>query len=67
MAGWITESWSHFDFTSGANPYIAKTHAERDRVLANCAKCNFEVDELPYSSNESTQFFIVHDLEGARR
>ena len=29
----LSEEWSHFTYTSGANPYIAKTEDEKRRVL----------------------------------
>ena len=60
---WVTEHWSHFEYTSGANPYIAKTNAERDRVMRRWEKRGVLVEEIPYSSNESVQFFMVHDRE----
>lgn len=50
--------WSHFEFTSGANPYIAKTRDERDRVLGNCARLGFRVEEY---TRYGIEFYIIHD------
>jgi len=56
------ERWSHFDYTSGSNPYIAKTEAERERVMRKYERLGIEVEEVPYSSRDfDTRFYIVHD------
>ena len=48
----INEGWFHFEYESGANPYIAKTEKERDRILK---KYNGKVDDLGDGS------FLIHD------
>lgn len=59
--GVVSMGWSHFDFTSGANPYIAMTREERDRVLGNCAKLGFRVEK---STRHGIEFYIVNDRKG---
>ena len=61
------DRWSHFEYTSGANPYIAKTSAERDRVIGKYKRLGIAVDNvgLIYSGRDlDTEFYIVHDREG---
>ena len=45
----------HFTYTSGANPYIAKTDQERDRVLSEHETAGEVVAEV------ATGFYIVDD------
>ena len=46
----------HFKYTSGVNPYIAKTKEERDKVI-NRHRLNGE-----NISQEDEQFYIIDDL-----
>ena len=59
-------AWSHFEFESGANPYIAFEDWKRDEVLANCERLGYEVTEVHPFDGE-TRFYIVHDKEGRRQ
>ena len=47
--------WTHFDFDSGANPYIAMTKEKREEVMNNCKSLGFEVEEI------RPHMFLVHD------
>ena len=47
--------WYHFQFTSGGNPYIAKTEEERDRVINKHKELGETVKEL------KPGFYIVDD------
>ena len=61
----MMEHWSHFEYTSGANPYIAKTQAERDRIIRKYKRKGIAVDKVVCSSRDlDTEFYIVHDKEG---
>ena len=55
--------WSHFDYTSGANPYIAKTERERERVLAKYDGLGIKVEERPSATGGTVRFYVVHDLK----
>lgn len=48
--------WTHFEYTSGANPYIAKTEAERERIFMKYARLGIEIEKLP-----NGEFYIIHD------
>ena len=49
----INEDWTHFEFTSGSNPYVAKTEKEKNRILKKYARFN------PYE--ESPGFWVIDD------
>lgn len=59
----MTEHWSHFEYTSGANPYIAKTQAERDRIIRKYKRKGIEV--VKEKCSNGTEFYFVHDRKGA--
>ena len=46
----------HFEYTSGSNPYIAKTGKERDRIIANHTAAGDVVNEV------KPGFYIIDDL-----
>lgn len=58
--------WTRFEYTSGANPYIAKTDEERKRIIEKYEKQGIEVEEVVYSSRDyDTKFYIIHDRKEA--
>lgn len=57
----LKEGWSHFEFTSGANPYIAKTRDEEDRIKRRYG------DAVRYIGNiDGTNYYKVDDSEEER-
>ena len=36
----------HFEYTSGGNPYIAKTEKERDRIIKKHTEAGDDVQEI---------------------
>lgn len=55
----IEEDWAHFEYKSGANPYIAKTEKEKQRILKKYkdkvkeVKPNFyKIDDMPENIEE---------------
>lgn len=54
----VKEGYSHFEFTSGANPYIAKTKAEVDRIKRSRG------DSVKYVGNiNGIDYYKVDDSE----
>ena len=45
----------HFEYTSGGNPYIAKTENERDRIIKKHETAGDKVTEI------RTGFYIIDD------
>ena len=45
----------HFEYTSGGNPYIAKTEKERDRIIKKHITAGDKVTET------KTGFYIIDD------
>lgn len=45
----------HFEYSSGANPYIAKTEKERDRVINKHQKAGETVKEI------KPGFYVISD------
>ena len=45
----------HFSYTSGGNPYIAKTEKERDRIIKKHTRAGHKVAEI------KTGFYIIND------
>ena len=45
----------HFSYTSGGNPYIAKTEKERDRIIKKHTRAGDKVTEI------KTGFYIIDD------
>ena len=56
MAG---STWTLFDYTSGSNPYIAKTEAERVRVIAKYEMKGVKVEEL--HGDFALRHYVIHD------
>ena len=59
--------WYWFEYESGANPYIAKTEAERDRIIRKYKRRNIVV--RPFSSCRwedgfSVKAYRIYDKEG---
>ena len=50
----INETWYHFEYKSGANPYVAKTEKERDRLLRKYKGKVKKVDDTS---------FVIDDVE----
>ena len=49
------EMYYHFEYSSGANPYIAKTETERDRVINRHKKAGELVKEI------KPGFYVIED------
>lgn len=45
----------HFEYTSGGNPYIAKTETERDRIIKKHERTGEKVAEI------RAGFYIIDD------
>ena len=59
--------WYWFNFESGANPYIAKTEAERDRIIRKYKRKNIAVRSVSSCRREdgfSVKAYTIHDKEG---
>lgn len=57
----MAENWSHFDFESGANPYIAKTVQERNYIIAYYRSEGVRVEEIEPAIETDIRFYIVKD------
>ena len=58
--------WYWFEYESGANPYIAKTEAERDRIIRKYRRKNIRVGMLPscrYDDGFAVRGYRVFDKE----
>lgn len=55
--------WYRFEYTSSANPYIAKTEAERDRIIRKYKRKNVAVRPVWWTDGEVTAYRI-YDKEG---
>ena len=54
-------TWTLFEYTSGGNPYIAKTEKERDRIIRKYGRMGIEVEDVSWSG---LRHYIIHDMEG---
>lgn len=45
----------HFEYTSGSNPYIAKTKEERDRIIEKHESAGDKITEI------KTNFYLIDD------
>ena len=57
------DRWTHFEYTSGANPYIAMTYEERDKVLRKWKRRGVLFEEVNLSPDIDTKHYLVHDKE----
>lgn len=57
----MNETWYHFQYKSGANPYIAKTEKERDRLLRKYKDKVEKVDETSFVVDDVKE--IKEDME----
>ena len=55
--------WYHFEYTTGANPYIAKTEAERDRIIRKYKRKKVAVRPVWWTDGKVTAYRI-YDKEG---
>ena len=62
----VDSRWAHFEYTSGSNPYIAKTEEEKDRIIRKYKRKGIAVDKLVHPSFD-TDFYVIHDKEGAEK
>lgn len=56
------EEWTHFEFTSGANPYIATAGWKRDEIIEGCRKRGYRMEELPATIGR-VRTIVVHDAK----
>ena len=56
-------TWTLFEYTSGGNPYIAKTGKERDRIIRKYERMGIEVEFVSWSG---IRRYIIHDREGRK-
>lgn len=61
----MDEAWYHFEYKSGANPYIAKTEKERDRLLRKYKNRVKKVDDTSFVIDdvEKSSFDLDEDYE----
>lgn len=61
----MDEAWYHFEYKSGANPYIAKTEKERDRLLRKYKDKVKKVDDTSFVIDdvEKSSFDLDEDYE----
>lgn len=52
------ESWTHFEFESGANPYIAFTKKNAEKNMRLWRKKGWDIEEI------KPNFYVVHDRRG---
>ena len=50
-------AWTHFEFTSGANPYISMTEENRKKVMRIWLREGYEIRE------NKPGFYTVYDKE----
>lgn len=55
----------HFEYTSGANPYIAKTEKERDRIIRKYGAVK-EISKGFYLIDDRRQNDIPYKLQNER-
>ncbi len=54
--GNLSEGWAHFEFTSGSNPYIAKTEEEKKRL------CNKWGKDCEFKGNiNGNDYYVIND------
>lgn len=72
----LNEGWTQFRFKSGANPYIAKTEKEANRIIRKYGKKNikkikdgfFEVDDVKKESLKENKYDpVIADLESIEK
>ena len=72
----LTEGWAHFYFKSGANPYIAKTEKEANRIIRKYGKKNiekikdgfFEIDDVKKECLKEGKYdSVIADLESIEK
>ena len=52
----LKEGWAHFEFTSGSNPYIAKTEEEKKRLCKKWGKdCEFK------GNINGNDYYVIND------
>lgn len=52
----LKEGWAHFEFTSGSNPYIAKTEEEKKRL------CNKWGKDCEFKGNiDGNDYYVIND------
>ena len=52
----LSEGWAHFEFTSGSNPYIAKTEEEKKRL------CNKWGKDCEFKGNiNGNDYYVIND------
>ena len=56
-------SWTHFDYTSGANPYIAITDDKRDEVIRKWEERGVWIESIPNLNGGDGLWYLVHDKE----
>lgn len=61
----MDEAWYHFEYKSGANPYVAKTEKERDRLLRKYKGKVKKVDDTSFVIDdvEKSSFDLDEDYE----
>ena len=62
--------WYWFEYESGSNPYIAKTEAERDRIIRKYKRKKVEVKPVSscrYDDGFQVRGYKVYDKETEER
>lgn len=54
--------WYHFSFTSGANPYIAKTEEEAKKKIRSWKRKGYEVTPFADGGLVNIKSYIVKDI-----
>ena len=47
--------WTHFEYMSGANPYISTTEANKRKIFRKYKKLGIEVEKI------RDGFYLIHD------
>jgi hypothetical protein len=63
----LKEDWYHFEYKSGANPYIAKTEKERDRILRKYKNRVTKKDENTFVIDDTEKDLFMIDEDFSER
>ena len=56
-------AWSHFEYTSGANPFIATTDEKRREVIREWEERGALVESVPNPIGGAMRWYVIHDKD----